>query len=1058
MFSDLTVNIPPIFAVTASILQPNFTNIFKMPKLTYNLTWSILLCFFSFSAYTQNPEVVEVSYQEVTTKIRSQAVDENGNTYYAGNFKGALVVQGDTLAYGKGGEDYFLMKKTSLGNTEWAIPFGSEINDASLVHITWIQGNLYLHFGIPVAMTFQNLSITPLYNQPINWVTIKLNDAGTAIWVKRSNFLIREFYDINGGSIAAISESLQGDVIPKIENETIFNLNGQRSVLLTKITGEGNFLSCYSFTNTFNLNSRLDIITKANPGKNQLYFLINQLNIGAQAGNNEFNINGTSIPLQGPNTRTVLVKTDTAFNVSSYKILNPSGAGIFSGASMAGNQFQFSDDSTSLHLFPTIGTYNLDGYNVSIVARVGLAILDTNLITKQFKFFLSNDGVLNCQQILQNNGTFYVVGTLFGKKTNFGGPTLAPLNQTVQFGNNKNISFDVNGVHKSFILKLDENSNYIDHAFIGDHTTQESINLAFDKIKILNNHIYTFQLTDNIFNPWQINLGLLLIKGGSKPLADQSDYIERVAYFGNKTKLLLGLANGLNAFDTDQSEIIKSANRRDFFYAVIDSNQNIIKYNRIYGSMGNSAIGQTRSRNGKISFILNLAVNKNQIGYNFYKLGNDSGSIVTSQQKLFITIDSLGNFSSYDFENTPIGPIIDFDYFDNGDLCVITNNNSIPYNLNGLIFPNNNGFNIGRMNPAFQLSHAIKYWSTSFSQFFPRSISVIKGTDDFHFLTSNNLTANRGEIVSITNSRGNTNVYSTNLINPHPTSPTIKYYHLLGKANFENDKGTSLIGSFTVGSAPALSVIGQRAFVVFSAAPIDQDIFKFNGNDVFTTPNAGRTFILGIDDNNLLKNTFISPASQPQLPTSLFARNLKTIDNHLFLAGSQTTDLKFGALNILHKGEFDGLILKLDTALNMVQYYSVASIYSDLCTDIDIHPDSSVMIAYQSQGNPTPKIGLNQVSLFQTTSGILPTDLEASGYVSQLSAAIAPNDYIFTIKNGSWHDATIWNTGTVPKTTDRVFVRHKVQILQPAECRQVLVDPGSDLKLGEGIELKIAGN
>jgi hypothetical protein len=151
------------------------------------------------------------------------------------------------------------------------------------------------------------------------------------------------------------------------------------------------------------------------------------------------------------------------------------------------------------------------------------------------------------------------------------------------------------------------------------------------------------------------------------------------------------------------------------------------------------------------------------------------------------------------------------------------------------------------------------------------------------------------------------------------------------------------------------------------------------------------------------------------------------------------------------------LILKLDTSLNLVQFYKVASIYSDFCTDIAFLPDSSFMIAYRSQGTPAPSVGLGGVAHLQSAGTILPSDFQESGYVSLMPPSLAPRDFVFTIKNGTWHDPMIWNTGTVPVAADRVFVRHKVQITQPAECHQLFVDPASDLKMDNGTTLSISG-
>jgi hypothetical protein len=265
------------------------------------------------------------------------------------------------------------------------------------------------------------------------------------------------------------------------------------------------------------------------------------------------------------------------------------------------------------------------------------------------------------------------------------------------------------------------------------------------------------------------------------------------------------------------------------------------------------------------------------------------------------------------------------------------------------------------------------------------------------------------------------------------------------------------LGPFSAaGVLASLTNNNHNSYISFRTGT-SNDILKYKNQVLLPAESnfQSGTFSIDKDGNFLKKITF--PKVPGLLAHSFLPVASKTVNNYIYVIGAQAETLSFGALKISHKGEGDGLILKIDTSLNLIQFYNVASIYSDLCTDIDFFADSSLMIAYRSQGTPTASVGLSQISLLNAASGILPSDLEESGYVSQLSGSLAAADFIFTIKDGSWHDASIWNTGMVPKSTDRVFVRHKVQVLQNTECYQVFVDPTSDLKVGDGITLKITG-
>ena len=231
----------------------------------------------------------------------------------------------------------------------------------------------------------------------------------------------------------------------------------------------------------------------------------------------------------------------------------------------------------------------------------------------------------------------------------------------------------------------------------------------------------------------------------------------------------------------------------------------------------------------------------------------------------------------------------------------------------------------------------------------------------------------------------------------------------------------------------------------------------FNQKLLAPSGSVQHTFIVGFDSSGdyqshlLFKNNTTNPFySEFNISTS------KRIKNHLYVSGYQNNELKFGALTILHSGENDGLIIKLDTTLNLVQYYKVATVYSDFCTDIDFSKDSSYIIAYQSKGNPSVSVGLSDANASNLT-GINLRDLDDAGYLNIFPASLNPEDYIYSAKNGSWHDPATWSSGKVPTQTDRVIIRHKVLVYQNATCFTLFANPNSDIQIDPNIELKITG-
>jgi hypothetical protein len=294
--------------------------------------------------------------------------------------------------------------------------------------------------------------------------------------------------------------------------------------------------------------------------------------------------------------------------------------------------------------------------------------------------------------------------------------------------------------------------------------------------------------------------------------------------------------------------------------------------------------------------------------------------------------------------------------------------------------------------------------------------------------------------------------------NPSPGATVRKYYNIVYKASFTQNKFARALGPFNQvgGGAATIASHNGNTFISFRTGT-STDQVMYNGQLILPESSPFQSGILSIDkDGNFREKKDFSKVAD-RFAHSFLLVGTKVVDNFVYVIGTQADNLKYGALLIKHKGEGDGLVLKMDTSLNLVQFYSVASNYSDLCSDIDVYSDLSLTIAHRSQGTPAISIGPGQMSTLNTTTSISPTDLEESGFVTQSSGLLLPPDYIFTIKNGSWHDAATWNTGKIPKETDRVLIRHKVQILEPAVCFQLFLDPTADLFLMNGINLRITG-
>jgi hypothetical protein len=288
-----------------------------------------------------------------------------------------------------------------------------------------------------------------------------------------------------------------------------------------------------------------------------------------------------------------------------------------------------------------------------------------------------------------------------------------------------------------------------------------------------------------------------------------------------------------------------------------------------------------------------------------------------------------------------------------------------------------------------------------------------------------------------------------------PNSITQPWYIVPYQVSFSENKFHAVAGPFTNSISGGISKLGNKySLNIYNRNSMEP--ISFNQQILAQSGSIQHTFIVSFDS----KGNYNSHHTFKNNPNSSFSdfniSRVKSIKDHIFVSGTQNNQLKFGALTIPQMGGQDGLILKLDSSLNVVQYFKAATIYNDICTDIDFYNDSSFIIAFQSQGNPKVTVGLSQVANFSNFS-FNPQDLDDAGYLNIFPASLLPGDYVYTIKNGSWHDASIWSNGKVPEQMDKVFIKHKIQVHQNASCYTLYADPASDLKIDPTVELKITG-
>jgi hypothetical protein len=79
-------------------------------------------------------------------------------------------------------------------------------------------------------------------------------------------------------------------------------------------------------------------------------------------------------------------------------------------------------------------------------------------------------------------------------------------------------------------------------------------------------------------------------------------------------------------------------------------------------------------------------------------------------------------------------------------------------------------------------------------------------------------------------------------------------------------------------------------------------------------------------------------------------------------------------------------------------------------------------------------------------------DYSNSNGKTQLGVLI---DKVFTVRNGNWSDASVWNIGRLPVSGEQVSVYHVVQVNGSFSVGQLTIGNGGQLIYNQGNQLHI---
>ena len=943
---------------------------------------SILLIasfFISAALFSQTLSNQLLGYQEPYSQMQAQVTDSSGNVYYAGTFKGALVIDSQTVFTSNGGEDVFVVKMNAAGELVWAKKFGdtgAELFSSLVFH----KGSLYMSMMIYQASQIGGSSydIYPLGNNTSLVLKIDIT-AGGVQWGKKNSlpfvrlmpssdiiYMHGVFSHINAGALYFEENLLEASAAI---NRTFF----------LYVDTSGNFKGHKLLTSSQPGLSSFTLISSAPAANNKLIFLLNT----ATTETIQFGSQTVNFPVRS--SYQLLIKTDTSLSDVQYKILNPNGEGYGYNLWLENKGFTVSEKGDSL-LFVlaapghNAGNYKLDGYDIPMGNQSLLVVMDTNFVTaKAVPLTLQNiDGFflrLGISHVTSDSNYYYFLGRVAGDNNSLPIRGIVPQKREVQLLYGLKDTFDFAGPSRSFIVKAKKDFSEKFFSWLGYHIQYESPTVTPAFFTHRKGKLFFLHTIDNVWNPWVIDTSLNLFSGAMKNSADRGETTNYVSYFSDGSKAIVGLAKGKTALDVNTTNIISNQIKSDLFLVGMTKNDNVSWYKRLYHSFGNLLIQKVTSRNEMVYVSFSLLGPRN-LGANNY-IGIDSSvhfiTPLPPQTSGFLVIDKNGKVKLIllpaPFNNATI-----FDVFSDGSMAIVSSGTSNALAVPGKSFINHPGIYVAKIDTSGAIKDAIQFSSnanTTMSS--PTDIIIDTATNSFKILWVSSI-APSGTGNSFTYNNGLNGTANYTITNPQPSVTGSKLYLLITNSNFGNVNSTATIGPLN-STVRTNAQIDNKIFLLLGKSNLTDSIY-YNNNLIIPDNNSTVRFILGMDTAlNYYKHRVLNSTNEIRL--DFYFNNLKAYNNTLYASGSNLAPVVFDTINIGNAGLSDAITVQFDTTLIAKRMFRVASPYNETMLGCDIYKDSIISFAYTSQGSP---ILLNSRMAARNSSLDL-TDLDENAYI-----------------------------------------------------------------------------
>ncbi len=909
--------------------------------------------FLSFSLFAQTLSNELLGYQEPYSKIEGQAADSIGNIYYAGTFKGALVINNQTLLNGNGGDDVFVVKTNPQGQVVWAKNYGDSGNEL-FSSIAWHSGSLYMSMMLQQTSSIDDIVYTAYPTGNYTTLVSKINPADGAIrWARRNSLPVTKVFP--AGDVVyiqgAINFPAQSSTLLFEENQLEGPGTGNRMFFLYVDT-TGNFRG-HKLVNTSAAGSTATFISGMSLSNNRLLFLLNcPTTQSVQLGT-------TVLPFSLRANYQVLVKTDTSFQTLQYKVLNPNGEGYGYNLWVENAGFSKSINGDSLYMIlnatnSSSGNYRLDGFDVPVADRNMFLVMDTNLVTAQIKpLSVHRRGTVFFRtaitQVLADSNYYYFKGRLTGFNNALPVNGLPVAREETELIYGLKDTFDFEGPSRSFIIKTKKDLQPLKLTYLGYHIPYETptIPAVYDLVK--NNKLYFLHVTDNLWNPWVADSALTIEKGAMIKNADRAEAVNYVSYYGDGQKIVVGQARGRTALDTSSANIVSSQIKNDLFLVSYTVNDQVRWYKRITHSFGNMIVQKIVTRNDLTYISFNLLGPRNNAANNYLRIDSTVFFItpLPPQNAGILVVSKTGTVKLLQLP-APFQTSVVFDVFNDGTMAVVSSLNGTSLAVPGKSFTNSNGIYIAKIDTALSIKDAIKISPTTNTNFSTATDLVIDTATSAMkliffgslqaFSSNNNIGVHNGVSIAST--------YT--IANPKPGTSVIKQYVLAFNANFNGIHSSATIGPLNSTNKTSAQ-IGNRLYFLFGKT--FSDSIYYNTQLIIPDSNTNVRFMLAVDTALKYIDHRIHTSTNENRIVYTFL-HLTAKNNKLYASGASWAPFVYDTISVGHAGIIDAITLQMDTAMKGQQIFRIASPYNENMYGCDVYADSLISFAYTTQGSP----------------------------------------------------------------------------------------------------------